>query len=170
MKTFDSSFFVAFLFLLATFTVQVKAQEITDETITPVDTVQVQNILHRLSENKTGAGQVRVHQPALLDSLLVGGVMHVKSSDRLKSPGFRIQIFAGNNSRRAHELAKQYAEKVKKYNTDVSIYTLFVSPRWLCRVGDYVSFEEANMMMRQLRATGQFKEAVVVRDEVFLDE
>lgn len=170
MKTFDSFIIAVLLFCVSSFTLQVRAENNPNETILPTDTVQVQNIMQRLSEEKSSAGQVRVHQPALLDSLLVGGVMHVKSSDRVKSPGFRIQVFAGNNSRSAHELAKQYAEKVKKYNKDVNIYTLFVSPRWLCRVGDYVSFEEANMMMRQLRATGQFKEAVVVRDEVFLDE
>lgn len=170
MKTFDSFIIAVLLFYVSSFTLQVRAENNPDGTILPADTVQVQNIMQRLSDQKQGAGQVRVHQPALLDSLLVGGVMHVKSSDRVKAPGFRIQVFAGNNSRRAHELAEEYASKVKKYNKDVNIYTLFVSPRWLCRVGDYVSFEEANMMMRQLRATGQFKEAVVVRDEVFLDE
>ncbi len=170
MKTFDSFIIAVLLFCVSSFTLEVRAENNPDGTILPTDTVQVQNIMQRLSDQKQGAGQVRVHQPALLDSLLVGGVMHVKSSDRVKAPGFRIQVFAGNNSRRAHELAEEYASKVKKYNKDVNIYTLFVSPRWLCRVGDYVSFEEANMMMRQLRATGQFKEAVVVRDEVFLDE
>lgn len=170
MKTFDSFFIAVLLFCVSSFTIQVRAENHPDETSLLTDTIQVKNIMQRLSDNKEGAGQVRVHQPALLDSLLVGGVMHVKSSDRVKAVGFRIQVFAGNNSRSAHELAQKYADKVKKYNKDVNIYTLFVSPRWLCRVGDYVSFEEANMMMRQLRATGQFKEAVVVRDEIFVDE
>ncbi|HXK75583.1 MAG TPA: SPOR domain-containing protein [Bacteroidaceae bacterium] len=171
MKIFGSFSFVILLFCISVFIPEARAQDNPNNNIQGDSVhVEMQNILQRLAEKKEGAGQVSINQPALLDSLLVGGVMHIQSSDRLKTSGFRIQVFAGNNSRSAHELAQEYAEKVKKYNTDVQVYTLFVSPRWLCRVGDYVSFEEANMMMRQLRATGEFKEAVVVRDEVFIDQ
>lgn len=170
MNIFGSFSFVILLLGISVFIPEARAQDNPNNIEGDSVRVEVQNILQRLSESKEGAGQVYINQPVLLDSLLVGGVMHIQSSDRLKASGFRIQVFAGNNSRRAHELAQEYAEKVKKYNNDVEVYTLFVSPRWLCRVGDYVSFEEANMMMRQLRATGEFKEAVVVRDEVFIDQ
>ena len=48
----------------------------------------------------------------------------------------------------------------------VSVYTSFISPRWLCRVGDFRSIEEADAMMRRLKATGMFKEVSIVRDQI----
>ena len=49
---------------------------------------------------------------------------------------------------------------------ELPVYTNFQPPRWLCRVGDYRSIEEADAMMRQLRATGRFKEVSIVRDQI----
>jgi hypothetical protein len=36
----------------------------------------------------------------------------------------------------------------------------------LCRAGDFRSIEEADAMMRQLRATGAFKEVSIVKDQI----
>ena len=44
--------------------------------------------------------------------------------------------------------------------------TFFTSPRWLCRVGDFRSIEEADAMMRKLRATGIFREVSIVKDQI----
>ncbi|WP_410520200.1 SPOR domain-containing protein, partial [Bacteroides sp. RTP31139st1_H2_RTP31139_211217] len=40
------------------------------------------------------------------------------------------------------------------------------TPRWLCRAGDFRSIEEADAMMRQLRATGVFKEVSIVKEQI----
>ena len=60
------------------------------------------------------------------------------------------------------------AEKVKKLFPELDVYTQFVSPRWLCRVGDYRSIEEAEAVMRQLKEAGNFKEVSIVRSLVKL--
>ena len=49
---------------------------------------------------------------------------------------------------------------------ELPVYTLFVSPRWLCRIGDFRSIEEADAMMRQLEETGAFKEITIVREQI----
>jgi homoserine O-acetyltransferase len=49
---------------------------------------------------------------------------------------------------------------------ELTIYTSFNPPRWLCRVGDFRSIEEADAMMRRLKATGMFKEVSIVRDQI----
>lgn len=44
----------------------------------------------------------------------------------------------------------------------MTVYTSFNPPRWLCRVGDFRSIEEADAMMRRLKATGVFKRGFCV--------
>ena len=56
--------------------------------------------------------------------------------------------------------------RIKEYFPELSVYTSFNSPRWLCRVGDFRSIEEADAMMRQLRATGVFKEVSIVKEQI----
>ena len=46
------------------------------------------------------------------------------------------------------------------------VYTFFQPPRWLCRVGDYKSIEEAHVAMRLLKETGAFKEVAIVREQI----
>ncbi len=46
------------------------------------------------------------------------------------------------------------------------VYTYFQPPRWLCRVGDFKSIEEAHVAMRQLKASGTFKEVSIVREQM----
>ena len=63
-------------------------------------------------------------------------------------------------------ITNEVAEKVKKEFSELSVYTFFLPPRWLCRVGDYRSIEEADAVMRRLKATGHFKEVSIVREQI----
>ena len=58
------------------------------------------------------------------------------------------------------------SSQVKVYFPELAVYTSFNPPRWLCRVGDFRSIEEADAMMRKMKATGVFKEVSIVKDEV----
>ena len=49
---------------------------------------------------------------------------------------------------------RQVATRIKEHFPELTVYTSFNPPRWLCRAGDFRSIEEADAMMRQLRATG----------------
>ena len=42
-------------------------------------------------------------------------------------------------------------QKVQSHFPELSAYVTFVSPRWVCRVGDFSSREEAADYVRQLR-------------------
>ncbi|MBQ8888880.1 MAG: SPOR domain-containing protein [Bacteroidaceae bacterium] len=126
------------------------------------------NIVNELQQEKVGEGRVTIHQDAKIDALL--GSVYVKSDDAepkiLKARGYRIQVYAGNNSRVARTEANEVAEKIKMEFPEIPVYAYFQPPRWLCRVGDYRSIEEADAAMRRLKATGNFKEVSIVREQI----
>lgn len=132
--------------------------------------IQAQNIVKSLERNIPGQGKVTIHQDPQIESLL--GVERTISSSStgeqktIKISGFRIQAYAGNNTRQAKTDAYNVASRVKEYFPDLSVYTMFNPPRWLCRVGDFRTIEEADAMMRKLKATGVFKEVSIVKDQV----
>ena len=127
------------------------------------------NIVDELQKNKVGQGVVTIHQDAKISALL--GSVYVKSEDEaepkvLKARGYRVQVYAGNNSRIARQEANDIAEQIKVEFPELSVYAFFQPPRWLCRVGDYRSIEEADAAMRRLKATGKFKEVSIVREQI----
>ena len=128
--------------------------------------VRAQNIVKSLERYVPGQGKVTIHQDPRIEALL--GTEYVATGEQtiLKSPGYRVQVYAGNNSRTARNEATNMASKVKEYFPDLKTYAFFTSPRWLCRVGDFRSIEEADAMMRKLRATGVFKEVSIVKDQI----
>lgn len=84
----------------------------------------------------------------------------------IKMAGYRVQVYAGNNTRTAKNEASRVANNVRENFPEVPVYSFFYSPRWLCRVGDFRSMEEAYTMLRKLKATGKFHEASIVKDRV----
>ena len=130
---------------------------------------QQKNIVDELQQKAVGKGTVTIHQDAGIAALL--GSVYTKSEDEaepkvLKARGYRVQVYAGNNSRLAREEANDVAENIKKEFPELSVYAFFLPPRWLCRVGDYRSIEEADASMRRLKATGKFKEVSIVREQI----
>ncbi len=130
---------------------------------------QKQNIVEELQKNKVGQGIVTIHQDANISALL--GSVYVKDENAkepkvLKARGYRVQVYAGNNSRMARQEANEVADNIKKEFPELSVYAFFQPPRWLCRVGDYRSIEEADAAMRRLKATGKFKEVSIVREQI----
>ena len=127
------------------------------------------SIVSELTKPVSGQGTVTVHQDDKIFALL--GEVYVKSDNDeepkvLKARGYRVQVYAGNNSRIARQEANDVAEKIKKEFPELSVYTFFLPPRWLCRVGDYRSIEEADAVMRRLKATGHFKEVSIAREQI----
>ena len=127
------------------------------------------NIVDELQKSKVGKGTVTIHQDAGISALL--GSVYVKSENDaeprvLKARGYRVQVYAGNNSRIARKEANDIAEQIKVEFPELSVYAFFQPPRWLCRVGDYRSIEEAEAAMRRLKTTGKFKEVSIVREQI----
>ncbi len=84
----------------------------------------------------------------------------------VKAAGYRVQVYAGNNTRNAKLEAMRVASDVRSFFPEVSVYSFFSPPRWLCRVGDFRTMEEAYSMMRKLKATRVFHEVSIVKDRV----
>ena len=126
------------------------------------------NIIESLQTRRAGEGVVTVHQDAQISGMI--GKRYVLSPSEqpnvLRTRGFRVQVYAGNNSRQARSQAYDLAAKVKEEFPDMPVYTYFQPPRWLCRVGDYKTMEEAHSAMRMLKATGVFKEVSIVREQI----
>lgn len=127
------------------------------------------NMAEELQKDKVGQGKVTIHQDSKIDALL--GVKYQndgvnEEAKVLKLRGFRVQVYAGNGSRVARDEANEVAEQIKRDFPDIPVYTFFRSPRWLCRVGDFRSVEEADAAMRRLRNTGKFKEVSIVREQI----
>ena len=119
-----------------------------------------------LERTVPGQGKVTIHQDPKIEALI--GVERPSMGEQkvLKAAGFRIQAYAGNNTREAKNDAYRVASRIKEYFPELTIYTSFNPPRWLCRVGDFRSIEEADAMMRRLKSTGVFKEVSIVRDQI----
>lgn len=129
--------------------------------------LSAQTIVESLEQKRPGEGTVTIHQSAQIKALI--GVCYAPSATSgaqktLKTRGFRVQVYAGNNSRIARNEANTVAEKIKELFPEMPVYTYFQSPRWLCRVGDFKSIEEAHVAMRKLKESGEFKEAAIVQE------
>lgn len=128
-----------------------------------------QTIVDALQSRQVGQGEVNVHQSAAI-AALIGKRFQLSTEPAaqnvLKAKGYRVQVYAGNNSRVARNEATAVAEKVKEAFPKMPVYTYFQPPRWLCRVGDYKTMEEAYAAMLQLKNSGQFKEVAIVRENI----
>lgn len=90
----------------------------------------------------------------------------VRMGQRTLVNGYRIQVFSGDNTRKGKVEAAVMRQKVKNLFGDLPVYTHFVSPHWICRAGDFRTYEEANEYFKRFRDSGAFPEAVIVRSKV----
>ena len=82
-----------------------------------------------------------------------------------KVSGYRVQAFAGGNSRKDRLQAEQIGNEIKSHFAGVPVYVHFYSPRWICRVGNYRTYEEAHQMLLSLRKLG-YTQATIVKGKI----
>ena len=125
-----------------------------------------ENIVERLDQPVLGQGVITIHQDARLDALL--GTMYdptTSKGKKIQTIGYRIQVYAGGNTRYAKEEAMKAAQLVKNKYPEIAVYTEFVAPRWVCRVGDFKTIEEADQAMRMLKKLRNFKEITILPNQ-----
>ncbi len=144
----------------------------------------------KLTKKVPGQGTVTVIQDAEIKKMVDGSdsfrsvvntVGHPSESDsqsvsttrksstrKMKANGYRIQVYAGGNSRASRQEAQSMASRVRSEFPEWSVYTHFQSPRWICRVGDFQTYEEAASALRELRATNRFNEALIVKSVILI--
>jgi hypothetical protein len=125
------------------------------------------NIVDRLEQRVQGQGTITIHQDERLDSLL--GMVYdpsLSKGKKIQTKGYRIQVYAGGNTRVAKEEAQKAAQYVRTNFPEISVYTEFVAPRWVCRVGDFKTIEEADQAMRMLKQTRIFKQIAILPNQI----
>ena len=150
---------------------------------------QTQPFTERLQKAVSGQGTVRLHQDADIvalvngtarrsvtttrslltstDSLLLANDSLLMGTGRkVRMNGYRVQVYAGGNSRDAKRRAYQVEALVRKLFPEQPVYTRFVSPRWICHVGDFKTRAEALRLLKDMRRTGKFSEAITVRCKI----
>ena len=126
-----------------------------------------ENIVDRLLQVVPDQGVITIHQDSRLEALL--GVTYDPSKSKgkkIQTVGYRIQIYAGGNTRYAKEEAQKAAQYIREKYPEIPVYTEFVAPRWVCRVGDYKTIEEADQAMRILRQSRHFKEIAILPNQL----
>lgn len=73
---------------------------------------------------------------------------------RHKARGYRICIFMGGNSRADKTKAYQMGQTCKEHFGELSVYTSFISPRWVTHVGDFRTRQDAQKYVNLIRRAG----------------
>ena len=84
-----------------------------------------------------------------------------------KAMGYRIQAFTGNDSRRDQQKAVQVKATLRQLFPQHQVYVSYQHPRWLCRMGDFASYADAQAVLSEVRQSG-YESATVVRARVNL--
>lgn len=156
--------------------------------------VGAQTFMNRLRSVNNSLGTVTVTQSKTIDELVNGKKIipshkHKKDtalvikSDKInhndstkvqetnvlgparKVVGFRVQAFAGNNSRVSREKAKNIGERLKTEFPEHAVYVHFYSPRWICRMGNFETREEAEEMLQKVKDLG-YSAACLVKGKI----
>ena len=123
---------------------------------TALASAQQTTLVQVLERDVPGKGTIRVESDARLDSL-IGTVSEAESGTKIKAKGYRIQVYAGNNTRASKERANEVDRYIRALYPDLPVHTEFKNPRWLCTVGDFLYYEEAYDVLRKLRKETPYK-------------
>jgi hypothetical protein len=82
-----------------------------------------------------------------------------------KVAGYRVQVFAGGNSRNDRIKAERVGSEIKSLFPGVPVYVHFYSPRWICRMGNYRTYEEAHEVLERVKRNG-YQSAIIVKGKI----
>ena len=142
----------------ATTTAATTTAATTTAAATPAKPDVAQNISEEESAQQTQAKPLSQQRPPKFNG----------NRKRYNSEGYRIQVFTGGNSRADKQEAAKMQSKVRSAFPEISTYVHFVSPHWVCRVGDFKTREEAMKYVRKIRARGFTYEARLVKSNIFV--
>lgn len=91
-----------------------------------------------------------------------GGSEKKMMSNSKRVSGYRVQVYAGSNTRDSRAKAHEVGAKLKTQVPGQPIYVHFYSPRWCCRLGNFRNQEDANKMVKRLNKLG-YRTACVVK-------
>ena len=117
------------------------------------------------------AAQRETHRAAEADAAESGADTPVIDTSKkvmrgaYKVNGYRVQAFAGGNTRRDRLQAERIGNEIKTLFPMQPVYVHFYSPRWICRVGNFRTYEEAHQILTELRKLG-YNQALIVKGKI----
>lgn len=134
-----------------------------------------QSIFDHLTKGGAYKGKVTITQSPQIRSV-VGkrpeSFMAMDGQDGYsKMKGYRIQIYSGNRSN-SKAIAEERARRISEAKPEYSTYVKYKAPFWRLHVGNFLSYQEAQLALHQLRSAlpAYAKEMIVVRDQVFVQQ
>ena len=120
------------------------------------------------TEKKPSVATVR---PQVVDTLASDSSNKVQfTGQRIRINGYRIQVYLGGNTRQGKAEAQMMKERVRSLFSELPVYAGFQSPHWICRAGDFRTYEEASEYLHKMRETGRFDEAVIIKSKINVRE
>ena len=87
------------------------------------------------------------------------------SGSMKSTTGYRIQVYKGGDSRSERLKAEKIGKEIKSHYHDLPVYVHYYAPQWICRVGNYLTYEEAHQMLLSIRQLG-YTEAIIVKGKI----
>ena len=82
-----------------------------------------------------------------------------------KVNGYRVQVFAGGNQRKDRQQATRVGNEIKSLFPSQPVYVHFYSPRWICRMGNFRTYEEAHQVLTSVKKMG-YNAATIIKDKI----
>ena len=79
--------------------------------------------------------------------------------------GYRIQVLVGGKTRADKRKAESTASTIRSLFPEHKVYVHFYSPRWICRMGNFRTLDEAREMLNKVVSMG-YDTATLVRGQV----
>ena len=124
-----------------------------------------QKFLEDLTQEKQGEGKVTVSESREIDELVNGKEVVIPVTTPAATNTTRVQVFSGGNTRADRVKAEQVKGAMKAEFPGQPVYTHFYSPRWICRMGNFRTYAEAEKILKQVKAMG-YPQAVIVKGKI----
>lgn len=111
-----------------------------------------------LSENSEVASMPKIKDPNQSNAT------PNKKSTQNRLTGYRVEVFKGGNTSKDRKEAEKIASEIRS-KTHEPVYVNFYNPNWICRVGDYRTYEEAQTSKENLLRLG-FTHAIVMKGKI----
>lgn len=138
-------------------TAEAKSREVAPNASKPSETKMAEEKRNDLTERKTTTDDA-------IETPVVDTRKKVMRHS-YKVTGYRVQVFSGGNTRADRIQAENIGGKLKASFPDQPIYVHFYSPRWICRMGNFRSYYEAQTVLKRVKAMG-YKSACIVKGKI----
>jgi len=141
------------------------AQNTVQKKVTPVQNNQQVADSHKQESKPAEKKERTTTKPLETEVQPVDTASLAKKSSGYKITGYRVQVYAGGNSRKDKQKAEQTGSQLRALFPLESVYVHFYSPRWICRVGNYRTYEEAHQMLQEVKKLG-YSAATIVKGKI----